>query len=80
MLTFNVLCWIGTQRKLKWRLAMRLASHTEARWTKQAARRSPDLSFTTRTNRSVGRPRKRWEDDIIQFVRTDETEEYTRTW
>ena len=48
-------------------LAMRIASHSEARWTKEVARWNLGLSSTTRTSRSVGRPRQRWEDDINQI-------------
>ena len=31
----NIPCWIETQRKMKWRSAMRIASHPEERWTKK---------------------------------------------
>ena len=75
MRTFNISCWIETQRKLKLRLAMRTASHGKERWTKKTARWNPGLSPTAKAGRSVGRPRKRWEDDINEFGRTDETEE-----
>ena len=32
----NIPCWIETQRKMLWRLAMRITSHSEARWRKKA--------------------------------------------
>ena len=35
MRTFNISCWIETERKLKWRLAIRIASHSGERWTKK---------------------------------------------
>ena len=67
MRTAIILCWIESQRKMKWRFAMRIASHQETRWTnKKAAKWSPDLSIGGKANRAVGRPRKRWEDEIIQ--------------
>ena len=43
MKTFNSSCCIETQRNLKWRLAMRIASHSEERWTKKAALWNPSL-------------------------------------
>ena len=33
----------------------------------KAAEWIPDLSSRYRTNRAIGRPRKRWEDDINDF-------------
>ena len=75
MQTFNISCWIETERKLKWRVAIRVASHSGERWTKKAARGNPGLSSTAKTGRHAGRPRKRWEDDINESVRDDETEE-----
>ena len=37
----NIPCWIEAQRKMKWRLAVRIASHPEERWTKVAATWNP---------------------------------------
>ena len=36
---------------------------------KKAAEWNPDLSSRYRTNRAIGRPRKRWEDDINDFFK-----------
>ena len=44
-------------------------------WAKKAAEWKPGLSAKTRTHRSVGRLRKRWENDVNEFVRPGETEE-----
>ena len=60
---------------LKLRLAMRFGSHSEERLTKKTARWNPNLCSATRTSRSVGRPRKRWEDDLNECVKCEETEE-----
>ena len=63
-------------RKMKWRLAMRIASHPETRWTKKAATKwNPGLGIGAKACRAVGRPRKRWEDDINQFLKPEETVE-----
>ena len=66
--------WIETERKMEWRLAMRIASLPETRWTKKAARWNPALSVGTKAYRAVGRP-KRWEDEVNQFLKPEETDE-----
>ena len=62
-------CWIETHRRLKLRKAMRIASLPEERWTSKIIEWNPGLDNRIKTNRSVGRPRKRWEDDINEFSR-----------
>ena len=59
---------------MKWRLAMRIASLPDERWTKKAAKWNPGLSIKYQTNRPVERPKKRWEDEINEFLKPDETE------
>ena len=54
---------IEAHRKMKWGLAMRIASHPEERWTKKAAKWNPGRSSEIRTSRRVGRPKKRWEEE-----------------
>ena len=71
----NISRWIEIQRKMKWRLAVRIASHPEERWTKEAATWNPGPRIKAKASRRVGRPRKIWKDDINQFVKPDETEE-----
>ena len=46
-----------------------------------AAEWDPELSSEYRTNRAIGRPRKRWEDDINEFLKLveDETENLTES-
>ena len=44
------------------------------RWVIKAAEWNPRLSSKIRTNRAVGRPKKRWEDEINQFLKSEETE------
>ena len=60
----KIRCWkMMTQRKMKWRLAMRIATSQKERWLIEAGEWNPELSSKYRTNRSIGRPRKRWKDD-----------------
>ena len=70
-----------TQRRMKWRLAMRIATSQKERWLINAAEWNPELSSKYRTNRSIDRPRKRWEDDINEFLKQieDETENLTES-
>ena len=65
----KIRCWNMTQRKMKWRLAMRIVLSPNERWLIKAAGWNPELSSKYRTNRSIGRPRKRWEDDINEFLK-----------
>ena len=56
-------------QKMKWKLALRIATSPCERWLKKAAEWNPDLSSRYKTNRAIGRPRKRWEDDINDFLK-----------
>ena len=73
----KIRCWNMT--KMKWRLAMRIATSPSERWLLKAAGWNPEFSSKYRTNRSSGRPRKRWEDDINEFLKQveEETENLT---
>ena len=65
----RIRCWNKTHRKMKWKLALRIATSPSERWKKKAAVWNPELSSRYRTNRAIGRPRKRWEDDINDFLK-----------
>ena len=65
----KIRCWNKTHRKMKWKLALRIATSPSERWLKKAAEWNPELSSRYRTNRTIGRPRKRWEDDINDFLK-----------
>ena len=67
-------CWIETHRRMKWRLAMRIASLPDKPWTKKTAKWNPGLGPKHQTNRPVGSPEKRWEDDINEFLKPEETD------
>ena len=58
-------------QKMKWKLAQRIAISPSERWLKKAAEWNPDLSSRYRTNRAIGRPRKRGEDDINDFLKQE---------
>ena len=67
----KIRCWNRTPQKMKWKLAQRVATSPSERWLKKAAEWNPDLSSRYRTNRAIGRPRKRWEDDINEFLKQE---------
>ena len=56
---------------------MRIASLLEERWVAKAAGWNPELSMKYKTYRAVGRPRKRWEDEVNDFLRADRIENAT---
>ena len=66
---------------MKWRLAVSIATSQKERWLIKAAEWNPELRSKYRTNRSIGRPRKRWEDDINEFLKQieDDTENLTES-
>ena len=73
----KIRCWNRTHKKMKWKLALRMATSPSERWLKKAAEWNPELSSRYRTNRAIGRPRKRWEDDINDFLKQNLDEKET---
>ena len=60
---------------------MKIASSSSERWLIKAAEWNPELSSKFMTNRAIGRPRKRWEDDMNEFLKQveEETENLTES-
>ena len=56
-------------------MATRIAILSKERWTSKIIEWNPGLDNKIRTNRSVGRPRTRWEDEVNEYLRPEETEE-----
>ena len=56
-------------QKVKLRLALRIATSPSERWLMKAVEWNPELGSKYRTNRAIGRPRKRWEDDVNEFLK-----------
>ena len=67
----KIRCWNKTHKKMKWKLALRIATSPNDRWLRKAADWNPELSTRYRTNRAIGRARKRWEDDINEFLKQE---------
>ena len=55
MRTANIPCWIIAHKKMKWRLAARIASQPQTRWSKKAAKWNPGLD---------SKLQEQWEDRI----------------
>ena len=64
-------------QKMQWKLALRIATSPSDRWLRKAA----EWSSKYKTNRAIGRPRKRWEGDINEFLKqvVEETENLTES-
>ena len=58
-------------QKMNRKLALRIATSPSDRWLRKAAEWNPDLSSRYRINRAIGRPRKRWEDDVNEFFKQE---------
>ena len=72
-------CWIETHRRMKWRLAMRITSLPKETWARKAAEWNPGHNTKIKTCRAVGRPTKRWEDEINDFLATKGSDIKTTT-
>ena len=70
----KIRCWNKTHKKMKWKLASRIATSPSERWVKKAAEWNPEMSSKYRTSRMIGRPKKRWEDDINDFLKQNHDE------
>ena len=69
----KIRCWKMTQRKMKWRLAMGIATSPNERWLIKAAEWNPELSSKYRTNRSSGR-----QDETENL--TESSNQINKTW
>ena len=59
-------------KRTKWRMARRIITLPQQRWNKRVIEWQPGLDPALRTKRSVGRPKRRWEDDLNEFTKTEE--------
>ena len=71
--------WIETHRRLKWRMASRIALLPKERWTSKIFDWHPGLDNRIKTRRMVGRPKRRWEDDINEFLKPGKVKEKQST-
>ena len=62
----GALNWVGLQRRTKWKLAGETARRGDGRWSTRILSWQPWFRVSPR--RCVGRPRRRWDDDITQLA------------
>ena len=75
MLTYNITNRVETQRKLKWRQALRIATQSPESWTRKAAEWNLVFITLTQTKRRAGKPRQKMERRLVNdFVKDEETE------
>ena len=60
--------------RLKWRRALRIASQSPDRWLRKAAEWNLGLRMSTETQRRAERPTKRWQDDLVDIVKDEQTD------
>ena len=65
---FHVDEWTTVYYRRKWRWAQRVATHSHLRWTRLAAAWEPEVHDNRTAQRRHGGQRKRWCDDISQFI------------
>ena len=65
----TIRCWIEVHRKQKWRMARRIISLPEKRWNRRVFNWHPGLDTSIKARRNVGRPKRRWEDDLNEFMK-----------
>jgi len=70
----NINTWIHTIRTRKWRFLARVVKMPSNRWTKVALLWAPQTTSKT-ARRSEGHPRKRWTDDIDDYLQTQGIQE-----
>jgi hypothetical protein len=61
--------WVTTQRRRKWKWAMKLANDTTDSLTTVVLRWDPTLDTQLESRRRPGRPKARWSDDIRNYIR-----------
>ena len=67
----KIRCWNKTHKKMKWKLALRIATSPSERWVKKAAEWNPETSSKYMTSRSIGRPKKEMGGRYQRLPQTD---------
>ena len=71
----SVKCWIEVHRRMKWRMARRITTLPVKRWNRRVFNWHPGPDNSIRARRQVGTPKRRWEDDLNEFMKTEEGKE-----
>ena len=68
----KIKCWIDVHRRQKWRTARRIITLPAKRWNRRVFNWHLGLDTSIRARRQVGRSKRRWEDDLNEFMKTEE--------
>ena len=68
----KIKCWIEVHRRQKWRTARRIITLPAKRWNRRVFNWHLGLDTRIRARRQVGRPKRRWEDDLNEFMKIEE--------
>ena len=67
---FGLADWVELYWRRKWRWSKRVASQSKNRWSYIITTWDPAADNQRRTGRKQARPKKRWDDDIQEFLDT----------
>ena len=59
-------------------MAQRIVFLNDKRWNKRVFGWHPGLDTSIKTGRQIGRPKRRWEDDLNEFLKMDGSQERTK--
>ena len=76
--TYKIDNWITKWRKRVWTWAARVASYDDFRWARRALEWCP--ATTSPLCRRQARPRKRWDQDIVDFLVSTGYDTAATTW
>ena len=62
--------WLATWRTRQWAWAGKLFTKDETKWSAIATRWQPLLHTRSQKGRQQGRPRKRWDQDIENYLKS----------
>ena len=68
MRNLNIEDWVSVQRRRKWRWAQKVAKCNGDSWILDALTWDPYPRVSVAESRRVGRPTKRWSDDLRQYI------------
>ena len=75
---YKIPCWIELHSRTKWRMAPSIVFLNDKRWNKRVFDWHLGLDTSIRAGRQIGRPKRRWEDDLNEFLKMEGSQEKTK--
>ena len=75
----NIEQWTRQWRRRKWAWAQKLADASNSKWSATATQWQPILHTRNRCGRRQARPKRRWEQDFVEFLHSAKPEQ-SRQW